>query len=101
MDDDATAREALLRRGAHGARKTGKTKKNGVMSAPVDADDAHEQAPLLWRGERGSDDEDGEDDVGEAGQNGREEQAVGGADDSFDEWEGLPWYKKPSVSVLD
>jgi hypothetical protein len=95
MDDDTGASDTLLRRGA---RKTGR-KRSGAGSAPADADDAHEQAPLLWRGERGGDGE-SEDEGGEGEQNGGAEgQAAGGADDDFDEWEGLPWYKKPSVRL--
>jgi hypothetical protein len=98
MDDDGSAGDALLRRGAQGARKKAGRKKNGAAAAPAEAEDAHEQAPLLWRGERGSDDEDG---VDEDEQDGRAEgQAAGGAEDDFDEWDGLPWYKKPSVGAF-
>jgi hypothetical protein len=99
MDDAVSASDALLRRGATGARRKAARKTNGAAAAPADAEDAHEQAPLLWRGE---DDSGDEDDAGEAEEDGRAEgQAAGGAeDDDFDEWEGLPWYKKPSVGGI-
>jgi hypothetical protein len=91
MADDG---DALLRRGALGTRKSGK--KNGAAAA--NAEHAHEQAPLLWRGDRGGSDDEDEDEDGDEEQNGLvEDQATGGADGDFDEWEGLPWYRKPSV----
>jgi hypothetical protein len=57
--------------------------------------DMGEQAPLLGDSEgrdgSSSDDDDGSSEAG-AG------PAWAGAGDGFDEWEGLPWYRKPSVS---
>jgi hypothetical protein len=91
MDEDASANDTLHRRAPAGARKTGR---NGAAAAEADP---HEQAPLLWHGDHGGSD-DYDDDEDEDQQNGGAEgRARGGADDGFDEWEGLPWYKKPSV----
>jgi hypothetical protein len=93
MDSDTNS--GPRRSGARAARRVGR-KPSGAPPAVVDEDDAHEQAPLLWRGDRGSDDE-GDGDEGAL--NGQAEEEASGADDGFDQWEGLPWYKKPSVGL--
>lgn len=87
MDDSTSANDALHRRAPAATRKAAW---NGAAAA-AEAD-PHEQAPLLGSGDRGGSDHDDDEQNG-----GAEGLPSSGADDGFDEWEGLPWYKRPSV----
>jgi hypothetical protein len=88
MDDSTSADDTLHRRAPAATRKAARSGAEAAAEA-----EPHEQAPLLGSGDRGGSDH-GDDDEQTGGAQGLPSS---GADDGFDEWEGLPWYKRPSV----